>query len=486
MKNKRVKIWTRNYNLNFMAVVVRALNSESLKFLSRSFSNTLGQGIYGKTSFWMGEEDKKKFDQKVKGLFIKDWRSFKKYLNLYQKYKEKFHKICRKIYSTNLKNVSNSSLAELYQNFEETNSEFMLIGQWTAFYLIEMIPGILEQRLIKEEIEQKQIEKIVSIVLSSFKTKAVAKMEEELLRIVHKFKNKKASENKEKQIIEKLVKKYGWIPSMVVDATLWDEKFFKARIKELTQKPNLEDLLQKSQDLKKETKKKKRDFNNFLIQYPKLKDLFKIANKLTDLKDERDEARRFAYFLVRPLFYEIACRTKLKIDELLTLSPSEILSFLLKSTLPFSREINQRKKNFIIYISNKKFKIYSGKQAVAFTKKHLREKEELGQKDFPGISASKGRAKGKARIVLDKRDLLKIRQEDILVAITTHPDYLLAMKRVKAIITDEGGLTSHAAIVSRELNIPCIVGTKIATKVLKDGDLVEVDADKGIIKILKN
>jgi len=56
------------------------------------------------------------------------------------------------------------------------------------------------------------------------------------------------------------------------------------------------------------------------------------------------------------------------------------------------------------------------------------------------------------------------------------------MKRAIAIVTDEGGLLSHAAIVSREIGKPCIVGTKIATKVLKDGDLVEIDADKGIIR----
>ena len=57
--------------------------------------------------------------------------------------------------------------------------------------------------------------------------------------------------------------------------------------------------------------------------------------------------------------------------------------------------------------------------------------------------------------------------------------------KAKAIITDEGGITCHAAIVSREFKIPCIIGTKKATKVLRDGDLIEVDADKGIVRILK-
>lgn len=59
------------------------------------------------------------------------------------------------------------------------------------------------------------------------------------------------------------------------------------------------------------------------------------------------------------------------------------------------------------------------------------------------------------------------------------------MERAATIITDEGGITCHAAIISRELKIPCIIGTKIATQVLKDGDRVEVDANKGIIRILQ-
>lgn len=65
---------------------------------------------------------------------------------------------------------------------------------------------------------------------------------------------------------------------------------------------------------------------------------------------------------------------------------------------------------------------------------------------------------------------------------TTHPNYLPAMKIAKAFITNEGGMICHAAIVARELNKPCIVGTKIATKVLKDGDLIEVNANSGIIR----
>ena len=67
----------------------------------------------------------------------------------------------------------------------------------------------------------------------------------------------------------------------------------------------------------------------------------------------------------------------------------------------------------------------------------------------------------------------------------TTPDFVPAMRKAAAIITNEGGITCHAAIVSRELGKPCITGTKIASKVLKDGDMVEVDAEKGIVRIMK-
>ena len=67
----------------------------------------------------------------------------------------------------------------------------------------------------------------------------------------------------------------------------------------------------------------------------------------------------------------------------------------------------------------------------------------------------------------------------------TTPDFVPAMEKAAAIVTDRGGILCHAAIVSREMSKPCIIGTKIATKVLKDGDLVEVDADKGVVRKIK-
>ena len=106
-------------------------------------------------------------------------------------------------------------------------------------------------------------------------------------------------------------------------------------------------------------------------------------------------------------------------------------------------------------------------------------------KELKGQIACKGKVKGKVRLILYKEQIKDIKDREILVTEMTTPDYVPAMKKAAAIITNEGGVTCHAAIASRELRKPCIIGTKIATKIFKNGMLVEVDADKGIIKILE-
>jgi phosphohistidine swiveling domain-containing protein len=105
--------------------------------------------------------------------------------------------------------------------------------------------------------------------------------------------------------------------------------------------------------------------------------------------------------------------------------------------------------------------------------------------ELKGEIGSRGKVRGKVQIILSTKEFGKFKDGNILVAPMTRPEYVPLMRKAAAIITDEGGITCHAAIVSRELGIPCIIGTKVATKILKDGDLVEVDAEKGIVKILK-
>ena len=101
-----------------------------------------------------------------------------------------------------------------------------------------------------------------------------------------------------------------------------------------------------------------------------------------------------------------------------------------------------------------------------------------------GTVASKGYARGKVRILRKITDMEKVEVGDVIVSPMTTPNYLPAMYKAAAYVTDEGGLLCHAAIVARELNKPCIIGTKFATEVFKDGDVIELDTEQGIVRIV--
>ncbi|MBU4375398.1 hypothetical protein KKH38_02760 [Patescibacteria group bacterium] len=140
-------------------------------------------------------------------------------------------------------------------------------------------------------------------------------------------------------------------------------------------------------------------------------------------------------------------------------------------------------KIFIVYEKNKKAEIFYENDA----QEMLEMSAHAQSKTVKGVVASAGRKKKFTGIVRIVHNPAKdeFNNQDILVTSMTRIEFVPLMRKAKAIITDEGGIACHAAIVSRELGIPAIIGTKIATQVLKDGDLVEVDADKGVVKILE-
>jgi phosphohistidine swiveling domain-containing protein len=110
--------------------------------------------------------------------------------------------------------------------------------------------------------------------------------------------------------------------------------------------------------------------------------------------------------------------------------------------------------------------------------------EEISE-TLHGFSANTWKITGTVKIVLSTKDFYKVHRGDILVTTMTSVDFVPIMEKAGAFVTNEWGITSHAAIVAREMDKPCIIGTKHATRMLKDGDLVEVDADNGVVKILE-
>ncbi|MDD4902681.1 MAG: PEP-utilizing enzyme [Patescibacteria group bacterium] len=169
------------------------------------------------------------------------------------------------------------------------------------------------------------------------------------------------------------------------------------------------------------------------------------------------------------------------------ITEKEFLAFLEKGEKPDVKELKKRKAGFIC--SRRGVFLTGGRpakaQRILAKSGYSYDFSSLEKiQDFKGQAAFRGLARGRVRLIMIKKEIGDIRKGEILVTSMTTPEYLPAMKKSAAFITDEGGVTCHAAIIAREMKKPCVIGTKIATKVLKTGDLVEVDAINGIIKKL--
>ena len=149
---------------------------------------------------------------------------------------------------------------------------------------------------------------------------------------------------------------------------------------------------------------------------------------------------------------------------------------------PLKKELEKRKQ---YYVLSKDF-LETDKSFSNLSKEHGFEiiEEEISNQ-IKGTVAMEGSVIGKVKLIFKYQDTFKVERGDIIVASMTTPDYLIAMDKAAAFVTDEGGITCHAAIIAREFKKPCIVGTHNATKILKDGDLVLVNGETGIIEKIK-
>lgn len=171
------------------------------------------------------------------------------------------------------------------------------------------------------------------------------------------------------------------------------------------------------------------------------------------------------------------------IDILWYLQKQEIEKYFKNGSLPSADKLEARKFSSIIY-KNGKAVLTTGEEAKEF-EKEINKTNISDSSEIKGNTAFGGKATGTVRIVFNPQNVSVFNKGDILVTPMTRPEFVPLMDKASAIVTDSGGLLCHAAIVARELKKPCIIGTKIATKVLKDGDIVEVDANNGIVKIIK-
>ncbi len=161
---------------------------------------------------------------------------------------------------------------------------------------------------------------------------------------------------------------------------------------------------------------------------------------------------------------------------------AELEAMLDGGAAPIESALRARVRGYVLFQEE----LLVGKDFSAFLREHDFFYEAPAESvTLKGNVACKGALlSGEVQVILNADEIQHFKAGNIIVTSMTSPAYVQAMKGAKAIITDEGGITCHAAIVSRELGIPCIIGTRTATKMLHDGDYVEIDAEKGTVRKL--
>lgn len=215
--------------------------------------------------------------------------------------------------------------------------------------------------------------------------------------------------------------------------------------------------------------------------------------QLEELKQKGREAMNSMFFGDTPFLWareQISKQLRVSLDEIDMSSVEEITTALKGEGLSGKRF--ERQDGFGVVVIDSDIQELSAHEARQLNDQ-LKTENVASSKEIKGTVAMKGKVRGKVTVIPSLYGDMKkmstlidvMPKGNILVATTTSPELMVAVRKAAAIVTDQGGLGSHAAIVSRELGIPCIVGTRVATQVLEEGDDVEVDADKGIVRILE-
>lgn len=278
------------------------------------------------------------------------------------------------------------------------------------------------------------------------------------LRLIRRERNIK----KKEKLIKSHLKKFAWIKTAYNIIDLYTEKEVLDEIKSIGAVRNI---------------LKRKHVTKYYYLLESLQIGIYLRNRMKEMSQQ-------LWFYVEPLCKSLAADFNILRDDFYYLLTEEVLNSVNKKKLLVNYDkINERRKGFVIGKVDDKKVFITGKEVkdlYLFANPKINKKIKI----IKGNVSCKGKVIGAARVILKRQDFNKLKRNEILVTSMTTPDYVVIMKKAAAIITDEGGLSCHAAIVSRELGIPRVIGTKIATKILKDGDRIEVDANNGIIKIL--
>lgn len=212
--------------------------------------------------------------------------------------------------------------------------------------------------------------------------------------------------------------------------------------------------------------------------------IIKQARQHSYMRNRRVEAFINADYGADFMYREIAKRANFNPNWIMDVSVPEMYGALKGQKLPDKAEMQRRFKNYAMLVRKARTQLVTDpKEIKKMERIYFVDSSKV--KELHGVVACLGGIiRGRAKVCLDKKEIGKVKTGDILVANFTTPDFVPAMEKAAAIVADQGGVSSHAAIVSRELGVPCVIATKTGTRAIKDNDLLEVDARKGIVRIL--
>jgi len=299
------------------------------------------------------------------------------------------------------------------------------------------------------------------------------------------------------KLLEKHQESFFWIENNYKKIKVLSTNYFLEKIKNESKKSSklIRKSLENISDLKT-INKQQTDLLKKLKISKELRKKLEILPLIAMWQDLRKEMNVRGNYYLNEFLIEFAKRKSYTLDDLYFISPDEIEKIhnynennhVNITTIITSQELESRKKYFVHLVKQPNIDfIFSGQDAKkicnTFENKLIIQMNGIEEIQGMPVENINKIIQGRVSIVLDP--LKNKFNNEILVASMTRPEYLPFMKKARAIITDEGGITCHAAIISRELGIPCIVGTNNATKVFKDGDRVEIDMKKGTLKKIK-
>src|ERR1700722_19889613 len=401
------------------------------------------------------EKDEKKFDD-----FF--WKEFPK-INLQKLSDKQLLQLWKRAYDLAITRLSSTGIIDHFS-----------LG--TNSLVNEMVKKEIKAQTKGREWKDSELSNIFAIATAPVHQSFINQAEIDLLKI---------ATGQSKETIEHYQQRWFWTKNNYVTSQVLSVEYFRKEIKDWKEsKKVLKKEIEKLENTPKENKLKKQALFREYKFSPLLKNLLKISEDFTSWQDERKRATYFNIYIGSKLLEEIGRRKGYTLNQLRYTTGFEIENIFVKKE-PSAKELDVRMDNSVFVATPKGYYVATGAEVEKVRKIMWGEKKEENIMDFRGLTASLGKVQGRVRIIKSVDEVGNILQGEILVAVMTRPDYVPAMKKAAAIVTNEGGVTSHAAIVSRELHIPCIIGTKIATEVLHDGDLIEVNANHGKVTILQ-